>query len=78
MCYITSRLCELILDLSGIIPRCVIDIVGVFLPKCPLTTVRSRFSADELQLVRGEAYEYVHVDISPMLFCVDVLLTQYF
>ena len=33
----------------------VIDTVRVFLQKCPLTTVRSRFSADELQLVRGEA-----------------------
>ena len=27
----------------------------VFLPKCPLTTVRRRFSADDLQIVRGEA-----------------------
>jgi len=26
-----------------------------FLPKCPLTTVRSQFSADKLQIVRGEA-----------------------
>ena len=26
-----------------------------FLPKCPLTIVRSRFSADELRIVRGEA-----------------------
>ena len=33
----------------------VIDTVQVFLPKCPLITVRSRFSADELQIVRGEA-----------------------
>ena len=33
----------------------VIDNVRSFLPKCPLTTVRSRFSADELQIVRGEA-----------------------
>ena len=33
----------------------VIDTVRVFLPKCPLTTIRSRFSADELQIVRGEA-----------------------
>jgi len=33
----------------------VIDTVRVFLPKCPLTTVRSRFSADELQIVWGEA-----------------------
>jgi len=33
----------------------VIDNVRVFLPKCPLTTVRSRFSVDELQIVRGEA-----------------------
>ena len=24
------------------------------------------------------AYEYVHVHISPMPFCVDVLITQYF
>jgi len=24
------------------------------------------------------AYEYVHVQISPMLFCVDVLITLYF
>ena len=23
------------------------------------------------------AYEFVHVKISPMLFCVDVLITQY-
>ena len=28
----------------------VMDTVQVFLPKCPLTTVRSRFSADELNL----------------------------
>jgi len=27
----------------------------VFLPKCPLTTVRSHFSVDELQIVQGEA-----------------------
>jgi len=33
----------------------VIDTVRVFLPKCPLTTVRSCFSADKLQDVRGEA-----------------------
>ena len=33
-----------------------IDTVRVFLPKCPLSTVRSRFSADELQLVR----EYIN------------------
>ena len=33
----------------------VIDTVRVFLPKCPLTTVRSRFSVVELQIVRGEA-----------------------
>jgi len=32
----------------------VIDTVRVFLPKCPLTTVGNRFSADELQIVRGE------------------------
>jgi len=24
------------------------------------------------------AYEYVHMQISPMVFCVDVLITQYF
>jgi len=24
------------------------------------------------------AYEYEHVQISPMLFCLDVLITQYF
>ena len=35
----------------------VIDTVSVFLSKCPLTAVRNRFSADELQLVRGEADE---------------------
>jgi len=23
------------------------------------------------------AYEFVHVKVSPMLFCVDVLITQY-
>jgi len=28
----------------------VIDTVRVFLPKCPLTTVRSWFSADEQQM----------------------------
>ena len=39
----------------------VLDTVRVFLPKCPLTTVRSRFSADELQLVRGEADDTVVV-----------------
>ena len=34
----------------------VIDTVRIFLPKCPLTTVRSRvISADELHIVRGEA-----------------------
>jgi len=33
----------------------VINTVGVFHPKCPLTTVRSRFSAEELQIVRVEA-----------------------
>ena len=33
----------------------VIDTVQDFLPKCPLTTVRSRFSTDKLQIVRGEA-----------------------
>ena len=33
----------------------IINTVRVCLPKCPLTTVRSRFSADELQIVRGEA-----------------------
>jgi len=33
----------------------VIDTVRVFIPKCPLTTIGSRFSADELQIVRGEA-----------------------
>ena len=32
----------------------VIDTVQVFLPKCPLTTVRSRFSADELQIIWSE------------------------
>ena len=34
---------------------CNIDTVWVFLPKCPLTTVRCRFSADKLQIIRGEA-----------------------
>ena len=29
--------------------------VRVFLPKCPLRTVRSHFSADQLHIVRGEA-----------------------
>jgi len=33
----------------------VIDTKRVFLPKCPLTTVRSHFSADDLQIIRGEA-----------------------
>jgi len=33
----------------------VIYTVRVFLPKCPLTTVRRRFSADEIQIVRDEA-----------------------
>jgi len=33
----------------------IIDTVREFLPKCSLTTVRSRFSADQLQIVRGEA-----------------------
>jgi len=33
----------------------VIYTVRVVLPKCPLTTVRSRFIADELQIVRDEA-----------------------
>ena len=33
----------------------VIDTVRVFFPKCPLTTVRNRFSADELQISRVEA-----------------------
>ena len=28
----------------------VIDTVHVFLPKCPLTTGRSRFNADEIQI----------------------------
>ena len=32
----------------------VIYTVRVFLPKCPLETVRSRFRADELQIVRRE------------------------
>jgi len=31
------------------------DIVRVFLPKCLITTVRNRFSVDELQIVGGEA-----------------------
>ena len=30
-----------------------------FLPKSPLTTVRSRFSADKLQIVRGEAEDTI-------------------
>ena len=34
--------------------RYVLDTVRVLLPKCLLTIVRSRFSADELQIVRGE------------------------
>jgi len=38
----------------------VIDTVRVFLPTCPLTTVRSRFNADKLQIVRGQA-EYIFV-----------------
>ena len=33
----------------------VTDTVWVFLLKCPLTTVRSRFSAVDLQIVWGEA-----------------------
>ena len=42
----------------------VLDTVRVFLPKCPLTTVRSSLSADELHIVRGEAFggkKRVHV-----------------
>ena len=35
--------------------RYVLYTVRVLLPKCPLTTVRSRFSADKLQIIRGEA-----------------------
>ena len=31
------------------------DTVRVFLLKCLITTIRSRFSADELQIVGGEA-----------------------
>ena len=38
----------------------VIDTERVFLPKCPLTTVRSRFSADELQIVRGR-HNIIHL-----------------
>jgi len=30
---------------------------GFFLPKCPLTTVKSSFSVDEPQIVRGEAVD---------------------
>ena len=33
----------------------VIDNVRVFLPNCPLTTVRSLLSVDELHIVRDEA-----------------------
>jgi len=33
----------------------VIDTVQVFLPNCPLTTVRSLLSVDELHIVRDEA-----------------------
>ena len=32
----------------------VIDTTLVFLPKCPLTTIRNLFSADKLQIVWGE------------------------
>ena len=33
----------------------VIDTIQVFLPKYPLTTVRSHLSGDELQIVRDKA-----------------------
>ena len=45
--YVENRTCAIMLY--------VIDTVRVFLPKCPLITVRNRFSADELQIVRVEA-----------------------
>jgi len=35
--------------------------VRVFLPKCPLTTVRGLFSAGELHIIRGEADDKVVV-----------------
>ena len=41
----------------------VIATVRDFLPKCPLTTVRSLFSADELQIVRGEVFSDYHIGI---------------
>ena len=39
----------------------VIDTIQVFLPKYPLTTVRSCFSADKLQIVRGKAEDTIVV-----------------
>jgi len=35
------------------------------------------FSISMAFLAMIVAYEYVHVQISPMLFCVDILITQY-
>ena len=52
--------------------RFVIDTVRFFLPKCRLTTVKSRFSADELHIVRGE------VEASPVLFpCENIMSRNY-
>ena len=45
----------------------------VFLPKCPLTTVRSCFSADVLQIVRGKAEDTfgAHFAHAFLLRCFD-------
>ena len=37
------------------------DTVRVFIPKCPLTTARSRFSVEEIQIVRGKAEDTIVV-----------------
>ena len=54
----------------------VIDTVQFFLAKCPLTTVGSRFSADKLQIVRGEASRLRNVRIPKYLgpqYCFDII-----
>jgi len=46
----------------------VIDTVQVYLPQCPLTTVRSRYSADELQIVRAEALKVLSLSFYDFLW----------
>ena len=46
--------------------------VRAFLQKCPHTTVKSRFSADELHIVRGEVKlidVYKYICIAVMRYC---------